>query len=174
MKRALKRTLTAAAIAVAAFAFGGSASIAQTAAAPAAPAAAASFKIGFIDLDRIMKEHPTMVKWTAELEQIKVQREAEIEKTIKDKFGVTNQTELSEEQRTQIQRIIIQENQRFTQEMEPKHKEKLAQVESDVRELGAVVATEKKLDLVLDRVVVIYGGGDVTDAILDKIKAKYK
>ncbi|HOO57357.1 MAG TPA: OmpH family outer membrane protein [bacterium] len=132
------------------------------------------FKIGMVDLDKVVREHPVMQKWTVELETLKAEREKEMENSIKEKFGVTNESELSDQQKVQIQRIIMQENQRFAADMEPKQKEKLKQVEDDIKQFGAVIATEKNYAMILDRMVVIYGAIDVTDQIIEKVKAKYE
>jgi Skp family chaperone for outer membrane proteins len=151
------------------------AALAAPASAPqAAPAAASQFSFGTIDLSRIVKEHPVMIKWNDELDKAKTERSAQVEKMIKDKFGVTDLTQLTDQQRSQGQQVLAQEEERFKAEMGPKELEKMKQIESDIKEQGAVVATEKRLTFILDRSVVIYGGVDVTDSILDKIKAKYK
>ncbi|GEM_PF-1870766 len=136
-------------------------------------AAESKVKVGMIDFDKVIREHPVMVRWQIELETTKDMREKEMEKKIKENFGITDQTELSEEQRAQIQRIIMQESQKFTAEMEPKQLEKMKVVEEDVKEVGAVIATEKKLDLVVLRHIVVFGATDISDAIIERIKKKY-
>ncbi|HOY62791.1 MAG TPA: hypothetical protein PK745_06370, partial [bacterium] len=70
-------------------------------------AAESKVKVGMIDFDKVIREHPVMVRWQIELETTKDMREKEMEKKIKENFGITDQTELSEEQRAQIQRIIM-------------------------------------------------------------------
>lgn len=137
-------------------------------------AAPTQYAVGMVDLDRIVREHPVMIKWQKEFEKVKAEREAQVEKTVKEKFGITDQSQFSQEQRDQVQRMIAQENQRFQSEMGPKQLEKMKQVEEDIKAQSAVIATEKKLFLVLDRSVVIYGGVDITETLLDRIKAKYQ
>ena len=134
---------------------------------------APKIKAGMIDFDRVIREHPVMIRWQIEVETTKDVREKEMEKNIRQNFGINDQTELSEQQRAQIQRIIMQESQAFSAEMEPKQIEKMKIVEDDIKEFGAVLATERQLDLVLLRHVVVFGAADITDAVIDKVKKKY-
>jgi outer membrane protein len=130
--------------------------------------------VGYVDLEKIVKSHPMLIKWNKEIETIKSSREKIVEKQIKDKFGITKQMELTDKQRSQVQQFIMEENQKFAAEMEPKQAEKMKKAEKDIKEAAAVIAADKKLDLVLDRMVVVFGGIDITDAVIEKIKQKTK
>ncbi len=125
--------------------------------------------VGYIDLESVVKAHPMLIKWNKEFDTLKASREKELEKKIKDKFGVTSESQLTEKQRTEVQKLILDENQKFASEMGKKNTEKLKQAEKDIKAAAAGVAADKKLDLVLDRAVVIFGGTDITDDVLKKI-----
>ncbi|MFA6450825.1 MAG: OmpH family outer membrane protein [bacterium] len=145
--------------------------VAFVAAAFACPALAAGKPtVGYVNLEDVLKTHPALIKWNKELETLKAAREKSVEKQIKDKFGVTKETHLTDTQRAQVQQFIIGENDKFTAEMAPKQAGKMKKVEKDIRDAAAVIASEKKLDLVLDRMVVIYGGVDITADVIKKIK----
>jgi outer membrane protein len=126
--------------------------------------------VGYIDLEQVVKAHPILIKWNKDLESLKAARENQVKKQIKEKFGVTEKSQLTDSQRAQVQKFVMDENDKFTSEMEPKQNEKMKRVEKDIREVSAAIASEKKLDLVLDRAVVVYGGVDITKDVIEKIK----
>jgi outer membrane protein len=136
--------------------------------------AADKVSVGYIDLEKIVKSHPILVKWNKDLEALKAAREKQLEKQIKEKFGVTQQSNITDKQRAQVQSFIMQENEKFSSEMGPKQAEKMKAAEKDIRAASAEIAADKKLDLVLDRMIVVYGGVDITNEVIDKIKKKTK
>lgn len=146
----------------------------QPPAAPPSPATAtaSTVKVGIIDLNRIIEEHPVSVQWDKDLNDKKAAREEEVKTEIRNKFGVTDETQLTDEQKDQVQQYISIENEKFRQEMLPERNANLQKVEDDIITFTAIVAKDKGLDLVVDRVAVIYGGEDVTDAVLDLINKK--
>jgi outer membrane protein len=128
--------------------------------------------VGFIDVEKVVKTHPALVKWNKDLEAVKAAREKDLEKQIKEKFGVTTESQLSDKQRAQVQKFILEENDKFTSEMAPKQTEKLKGAEKDIKTAAAAVAKEKGLTLIVDKMAVIYGGEDVTADVIKKLKDK--
>lgn len=137
---------------------------------PAPPASA--LKIAMVDLNRIIEEHPISLEWDTELNNRKAQREDEVKEEIRSKYGVTDESQLSETQKADVQRFIMMENEKFRQEMLPERNENLKKIEKDIIDFSAIIANEKGYALVVDRVAVIFGGTDITDDVLALIKKK--
>ena len=149
--------------------------LAITASAADAPAPAdqnktATVKIGYVDINKIIDEHPISLDWDNELNKLKAERENAVKDEIKAKFGVTEESDLTDEQKLEVQKYIMMENEKFRQEMLPARNERLQKVEEDIVTYSAVIADQKGLDFILDRAAVIFGGTDITDDILNLVK----
>lgn len=129
-------------------------------------------KIALVDLNRIIEEHPISLEWDKELNNRKAVREDEVKEQIRSKYGVTDESQLSETQKTDVQRFIMMENEKFRQEMLPERNDNLKKIEQDIINYSAIIANEKGYSLVVDRVAVIFGGTDITEDVLALIKKK--
>ncbi len=137
-------------------------------------ASPASLKIATIDLNKIIDNHPISLGWDKELDRLKTQRESEVRDLIKEKYGVTEESQLTDQQKSEVQRIIVMENEKFRQDMIPARNEKLKKVEDDVIKFSAEIAKAEGYDYVFDRVAVIFGGDNITDKIIERINKQYK
>jgi len=126
--------------------------------------------VGYIDIDQVVKAHPLLAKLNSELLSMKTAREKEIKKQIKAKYGVTEQSQPTPAVGAQIQKYISGENQKFSSEVESKQAAGMNRIEKDIKDITETVAAAKKIDLVLDRATVVYGGVDITKDVIEKVK----
>ncbi len=129
--------------------------------------------VGYAKIEELMSKHPMIVKWKKEFDSIKTKREKDVEKKIIDKVGIKDKNNMTDAQKNQARMMLASENERFANEMQSKNDEKLKKAEDDIKTAAAAVASKKNLTLILDRSVVVFGGVDVTNDILDIIKKKY-
>jgi len=128
--------------------------------------------IGYMNVEKVMKSHPELVKWSKEFEATKAASEKALAKSIKEKFGVSEGGEVPENIQKQFQEYYMQENNKFISKMKTKQDAKLASAEKDIRAAAAVVAKKKGMLMIVDKSVVIYGGVDVTNDVINEVKKK--
>lgn len=167
----MKKLISAVSL-IAILAFSGAAFSQQPPTPPTQPAA--GLKIALVDLNRIIEEHPISLVWDNILNERKAAREDEVKNEIRSKYGVTDETQLSETQKADVQRFIMMENEKFRQEMLPERNDNLKKIEEDIINYSAIIANEKGYALVVDRVAVVFGGTDITDDVLSLIKSRTK
>ncbi len=120
-----------------------------------APAAVDS--VGIVDRGEILNSHPGLAKARQELTQIARQKENEA-KAAADKE--TDQQKKA--QAVQAKRMeLAQEEQRL-----------MAPIYRDCEQAVREVAAKKKLTLVLDKFVVLIGGTDITQDVIQQLKKK--
>ena len=121
-----------------------------------APAAAAD-SVGIVDRGEILNSHPGLAKARQDLTQIARQKENEA-RAAADKE--TDQQKKA--QAVQANRMeLAQEEQRL-----------MAPIYRDCEQAVREVAAKKKLTLVLDKFVVLIGGTDITQDVIQQLKKK--
>jgi Skp family chaperone for outer membrane proteins len=160
----------------------------------AVPAKAPDATIGYVDMDRIKKEHPGFIN----LAEVVKDKEAELNfaKSYSSKqmeiYGRDLKTKMDRE--TAGKSLNEQEKieEKYGDQLQAKSKElntQLSQKTTDInnyinqkrdalmaalRKTVEEVAADMKLTLVLDKAACLYGGVDITQAVLDKAKAGAK
>ena len=131
--------------------------------------AQAQANIGVVDLRAVAEKHPVYMQWDKDLEKMKAERQSQVEKFIMQKYNLPENVDpstLSDQQKTEIQQILYEENQKFLQEMEPMRDQKLQEVEKDIQSAIEKVASSKGLTVVLDSAVVLLGGTNITQDVM--------
>ncbi len=122
----------------------------------AGPALSQSFTIGVVDMQRALDAHP---------------RKAASERALQE-FFQAKQREFQARARTltplQRQELDRQMQQEFLQ----KRQELLGGLDRDIRAAVEKVSRERGISIVLDRSVVLYGGVDLTDAVIAALTGK--
>ena len=123
---------------------------------PVMPAVGQSLSIGYVDMPKALDGHP---------------RRASSERALQE-FFQAKQREFQQRARAlnavQRQELDRQMQQQFIQ----KREELLGGLDKDVRAAVEQVAKDRGVAIVLDRTVVLYGGTDLTEAVVAKLGGK--
>lgn len=120
------------------------------------PAFGQSFAIGYVEMQRALDSHP---------------RKASSERALQE-FYQAKQREFQERSKkmTAIQRQEL--DRQLQQQILDRRNELLGGLDKELRAAVETVAKEAGVTVVLDRSVVLYGGTDLTDAVIKVIKGK--
>lgn len=129
----------------------------NTSAAASAPAVNASDGIGIVDRGEILSKHPGLARVQQQLATIARQKENEA-KTAADKETDT----AKKAQAVQAKRMeLAQEEQKL-----------MAPIYRDCEQAVREVAVRKKLTLIVDKFVVLIGGVDITQDVIQQLSKK--
>lgn len=148
------------------------------------PALAVDVKIGFVNLDRIMRESGPAVKATKKLEKEFANREADLKKLAEqvrtrqaelDKGGLT----MPEADRRNKERELVKEQQdlsrlqrEFREDLNTRRNEELAGIQERVNNTVQQIAVSEKFDAILQEAVYINPKLDITDKVLKALVDK--
>ncbi|MDR7483527.1 MAG: OmpH family outer membrane protein [Armatimonadota bacterium] len=120
------------------------------------PALGQSFAVGYVDMQRALDNHP---------------RKASSERALQE-FFQAKQREFQERSKgmTAFQRQEL--DRQLQQQILDKRSELLGGLDRELRAAVETVAKQSGVTIVLDRSVVLYGGTDLTDAVIKQIKGK--
>lgn len=121
-----------------------------------APALGQSFSIGYVDMQKALDSHP---------------RRAASEKALQE-FFQAKQREFQSRSRglSAVQRQEL--DRQLQQQFLGKRTELFSGLDKEVRQAVEKVAADEGISIVLDRTVVLYGGTDLTDAVIAQIAKK--
>ncbi len=120
------------------------------------PVLGQSFSLGYVDMQRALDNHPRKVSSERALQEFFQAKKREFDQRAKS---------LTPVQRQELDRQLQQE---FVQ----KREELLAGLDKDIRAAVEKVGHARDVSIVLDRGVVLYGGIDLTDAVIAQLAAK--
>jgi outer membrane protein len=120
------------------------------------PALGQSFSIGYVEMARALDSHPRKASSERALQEFFQAKQREFQQRSRG---------LNPQQRQDLDR---QMQQQFVQRRE----ELLGGLDKDIREAVEQVAKDRGMTVVLDRTVVLYGGTDLTDAVVAKLSGK--
>lgn len=114
------------------------------------------FSIGYVDMPRALDSHP---------------RRASSERALQE-FFQAKQREFQERSKnmTAFQRQEL--DRQLQQQIVDKRNELLGGLDKEIRAAVEAAAREAGMSVVLDRSVVLYGGTDLTEAVIARIKAR--
>jgi outer membrane protein len=120
------------------------------------PAFSQSFSIGYVDMPRALDSHP---------------RRASSERALQE-FFQAKQREFQERSKnmTAFQRQEL--DRQLQQQIVDKRNELLGGLDKEIRAAVETAAKQAGVSVVLDRSVVLYGGNDLTEAVITQIKGK--
>lgn len=121
-----------------------------------APVLGQSFSIGYVDMQRALDNHPRKAASERALQEFFQAKQREFEQRSKG---------LSAAQRQELDRQLQQQ---FLQ----KREELLGGLDKDIRAAVEKVGKERGISIILDRAVVLYGGIDLTDAVIAQLAGK--
>lgn len=115
-----------------------------------------SFSIGYVDMQRALDNHPRKAPSERALQEFLEAKQREFQQRAKS---------LTPVQRQDLDKQLQQE---FVQ----KRGELLSGLDKDIREVVEKVSRDRGIGIVLDRAVVLYGGIDLTDAVIAQLAAR--
>ena len=149
----------------------------------ALPAVAQEFRLGFVSLDRIIKEAVPAKNAQVKLEQEFSKRDKELQtqgvslKTMADQLEREAPT-LSESQRTARQRQLVdldrefqRKRREFQEDLNTRRNEELQQVFDRANRVVKQVADAEKYDLILQEAVYVNPRHDITDKVIKALNA---
>jgi outer membrane protein len=149
----------------------------------AGPALAQEFRLGFVSLDRIIKEAVPAKNAQVKLEQEFAKREKELQaqgvalKSLADQLERDAST-LSESQRTTRQRQLVEQDREFQrkrrefqEDLNARRNEELQQVFDRANRVVKQVADAEKYDLILQEAVYVNPKHDITDKVIKALNA---
>ncbi|MFH1539060.1 MAG: OmpH family outer membrane protein [bacterium] len=131
-----------------------------------------ALEIGLVDYIAVVSSHPMTREFEVDLEKTKRAREDAIHAEIKKKYSLKDINEargLSEDKQRQIQEMLMIESEKLGSEMKKKETETLKIVEGDILKAVHKIAKAKKLDYVINKPMVLFGGLDITDDVIEEI-----
>lgn len=133
---------------------------------------ACALEVGLVDYIAVVGSHPATREFEDELTKTKAARENAIHATIMKKYGLKEINEarnLDEAKQRQIQEMLLFESEKLGSEMKKKETETLKIVEGDILKAIRKIAKKKKLDYVFNKPMVLFGGLDVTEQVIEEI-----
>jgi len=120
------------------------------------PVLGQSFSIGYVDMQRALDNHPRKTSSEQALQEFFQAKQREFQQRAKS-LGPVQRQELDR----QLQQQFVQ-----------KREELLSGLDKDIRAAVEKVGRDRGVSIVLDRTVVLYGGVDLTDAVIAQLAAK--
>jgi outer membrane protein len=149
----------------------------------AAPLRAQEFRLGFVSLDRIIKEAVPAKNAQAKLEQEFSKREKELQeqgatlKSMAEKLEREAPT-LSDSQRAARQKQVVEQDRdfqrkrrEFQEDLNARRNEELQQVFERANKVVKQVADAEKYDLILQEAVYVNPKHDITDKVIKALNA---
>lgn len=149
----------------------------------ALPALAQEFRLGFVSLDRIIKEAVPAKNAQAKLEQEFSKREKELQSQGASLKSMADQLErdaatLSESQRATRQKQLVEldrdfqrKRREFQEDVNARRNEELQQVFERANRVVKQVADAEKYDLILQEAVYVNPKHDITDKVIKALNA---
>ncbi len=115
-----------------------------------------SFSVGYVEMQRALDSHPRKVSSERALQEFFQAKQREFQERGKGMTAFQRQ-----ELDRQLQQQILE-----------KRSELLGGLDKEIRAAVETAAKQAGVTVVLDRTVVLYGGTDLTDAVIKQIKGK--
>lgn len=120
------------------------------------PAFGQSFAVGYVEMQRALESHPRKASSERALQEFFQAKQREFQERSKNMTAFQRQ-----ELDRQLQQQILE-----------RRNELLGGLDKELRTAVEAVAKQAAVTVVLDRTVVLYGGTDLTDAVIKVIKGK--
>jgi outer membrane protein len=149
----------------------------------AAPVWAQEFRLGFVSLDRIIKEAVPAKNAQAKLEQEFAKREKDLQEQGANLKAMAEKLEreaptLSESQRAARQKQVVEQDRdfqrkrrEFQEDLNARRNEELQQVFERANKVVRQVADAEKYDLILQEAVYVNPKHDITDKVIKALNA---
>lgn len=124
----------------------------------------AQVPVGYVDMPKALFSHPKSKDAKEALKKFFEERQKDVD----SKFG--SNKNLSEEEKQQAQSLMT----KYEQEIAEKDKELTEKLVEDIQASMKKIAGQKKLSVIMDKQVVLWGGVDITEDLIKDITASIK
>jgi outer membrane protein len=131
--------------------------------------AESSFKVGTINTNKILQEHPQAQKLLQDL----TKAEQDLNKKVLAKKQEIIKAKEQNKTETEIQMLAEQmrlEIEPEAKKLEAESNKKSEEIEKQIEAAISAVSKSSKYDVVLVKEAVLYGGVDITDEVIKKVK----
>ena len=128
-----------------------------------------ALKVAIVDSNRVLQEYSVAQKMLQDL----AKAEADLNKKIADKKALIEQAKTAKKTETEIQMLAEQmrlEIEPEARKLEDDTNKKSDEIEANIKAAIEAVAKEGKYDAVMIKEAVLFGGIDVSDEVLKKLK----
>ncbi len=128
--------------------------------------------VGFVDSEAILANYPEAVQVNQELSSLRKASEDELHKKVQEKYGVDNLDSLPDESKLAIQKMVEDADGQYQKKILDLKSQKWDPIVNKVNDSIKQVGQAKGVQVVLEKAAVVYGGIDLTDEVISKLKAK--
>lgn len=128
--------------------------------------------VGFVDSEKVLASYKPAKDVNDELTTLRKTSEDALKKKIQDKYGSGDPAALPQESQMEIQKMIEEADAQYQADMEKLKNEKWAPIVEAVNATIKKVADEQKVQVVIDKAAIIYGGVDLSDAVIKALPVK--
>lgn len=121
-----------------------------------------TFKVGYIDVNRVVESHPRIDKAKKDLNDFAQKTKADYQKQLDE--AVKNKTA------AEAQQIKAEYEARLNEVVNQKWQDLLKPILNDIRKATSDVAKKNGIDIVLRGDTIVIGGIDITDDVIKAIK----
>lgn len=128
-----------------------------------------ALKVAIVDSNRVLQEYSVAQKMLQDL----AKAEADLNKKIAEKKALIEQAKTAKKTETEIQMLAEQmrlEIEPEARKLEDDTNKKSDEIEANIKAAIEAVAKEGKYDAVMIKEAVLFGGVDVSDEVLKKLK----
>ena len=127
--------------------------------------------VGFVDSEAVLQSYQPAKDVNASLGDLKKQSENNLKKKVQEKYGTGDLSSLPEQDQMAVQKMVEEADSQYQSDMDKLRGEKWTPIVKAVNDVIKQVADEQHVQVVLEKAAVVYGGADLTDAVIKKLPA---
>lgn len=132
----------------------------------------ANLSVAVVDVQYVMENFSGTVAANQKLEKLKVQKEDDLKSRIAQQFGTTDISQLDNQKRFEAERVLEEADKAFQSEANSLRASEWEPAVEKVMQVIQSAASQKGYEIVLGREAVLYGGEDITEAVLAELNKK--
>ena len=126
--------------------------------------------VGYVDLNKVINDYaPARKAWEARQKVLQSAEQTLINKVIK-KYNTTDLSSLSPSQLAEVEKMAAESDKKIQKQVENIEKKQWKPAMKKIDDAIKSVAKKKKVKVVVEQQVVLYGGTDLTKSVLTKLK----
>lgn len=126
--------------------------------------------VGYVDMDKVFESYAPLHKAQKAMEDTQNKLQQQLTDKVQKKYKTTDIGKLTPGQRADVERMYQDANSDMEKELDRIYKKQVEPAKKKIQKSVSAVAREKKLDVVLDKKMVLAGGVDITKPVLGKLK----